>query len=272
MFKTLKFKIIFIISLLLFILSIVTFAIALSAYENGKQVKIEAYDVKVDKFTYHIDTVIYDLKVIVSELASGGSLYAEYKGDSARLNSYVESVFQNNKSNLKKDEIFSGGIWFEPYKINPLDSRLGVFYKNGEIYSNKALDELNYDYQNESWYKILLKNISVKDDLAWVVPYIDSNLTDRLMTTIGKAIYDEKGKIIGIATIDWDLESIVNKLQSRKTPKNSIILFADKKDDVILYYQDSKIEKKELIGQSLEKISWYSDGLKENTGLVCLIV
>ena len=112
MFKTLKFKIIFIISLLLFILSIVTFAIALSAYENGKQVKIEAYDVKVDKFTYQIDTVIYDLKVMVSELASGGSLYAEYKGDSARLNSYVESVFQNNKSNLKKDEIFSGGIWF----------------------------------------------------------------------------------------------------------------------------------------------------------------
>ena len=268
MFKTLKSKIIFIISLLLSILSIVTFAVALSAYENGKQVKIEAYDLRVDKFTYNIDTVIYDLKVIVSELASGGSVYAEYKGDSERLNSYVESVFKNNKSILKKDEVYSGGIWFEPYKINPLVSHLGVFYKNGNLYSNTKLESLNYDYQYENWYKSILKNVSEKDDVAWVVPYIDSNLTDRLMTTIGKAIYDDKGNVIGIATIDWDLESIVNKLQSRKTPKNSIILFADKKDDFILYYQDSNVENEDLIGKSLDKISWYNKDLEQKTEIV----
>ena len=156
MFKTLRFKILCIISLLLSLLSIVTFAVAFSAYENGKQVKIEAYDLRVDIFTYDIEKVIYDLKIIVSELASGGTIFAEYKGDVNRLNFYVQSIFENNKTILENDEINSGGIWFKPYAVYSSQKKLGVFYKNNNLYKNSYLNELNYNYLNESWYKSLL--------------------------------------------------------------------------------------------------------------------
>lgn len=265
MFKTLRFKILCIISLLLSLLSIVTFAVAFSAYENGKQVKIEAYDLRVDIFTYDIEKVIYDLKVIVSELASGGTIFAEYKGDVNRLNFYVQSIFENNKTILDNDEINSGGIWFKPYAVHFSQEKLGVFYKNDSLYKNSYMNKMNYNYLNESWYKSLLPKLAEKDSIGWVVPYVDSNLTDRLMTTIGKGIYDKQGKLIGLATIDWDMDSIIDKLQACKTPKHAIILFADKKDNFILYYKDSDVENIELVGKPLTDIEWYKKDLKEKT-------
>lgn len=268
MFKTLKYKVIFIISLLLSLLSIVTFVVALSAYENGKRIKVEDYDLRVDKFTNSIDNVIYDLKIIISELASGASIYSDYKGTPERLNSYVLFVFNTNKAMLEQDEIYSGGIWFEPYKINSNQKLQGMFYKNGVLYTNDDLNKFHYNYLNEVWYKSLKSKLSDDKGLAWTMPYIDSNLTDKLMTTICKAIYNKKGELVGIATIDWDMDSIVDKIKACNAPKNAIILLADKKDDFVLYYEDSDIEKNEFTGKSLSNIKWYNKDLKTKSEIL----
>lgn len=265
MLKTLKSKIIFIITFLLSLLSVFTFAVALSAYENGKQVKIEAFDVRVEKFTSNIDSAIYDLKIIVTELASRGNIYAEYKGSHNRLNYYVSSVFNNNKTVLQNDEISSGGIWFKPYMIDKSYEKLGVFYKNNELYSNEDLNRLNYNYLNESWYKALINKVENDKDIEWVVPYVDFGLTDKLMTTIGKAIYNKNGKLVGLATVDWDMDSVIKRLLTCDTPKGTIILLADKKDDFILYYEESDVENVGLTGKSLSNIKWYNKDLKEKT-------
>ncbi|MCL2441309.1 MAG: SpoIIE family protein phosphatase [Treponema sp.] len=154
-----------------------------------------------------------------------------------------------------------GGIWFEPYVLNANTRRLSYYAffdpaVNAVRHDPEFASE-QYDYHNHLWYKTITAEISGKYNTVWTMPYYDAAGTNALMTTVGSGIFNEQGQFIGMSTVDWKIQSMVEKLSNVKPSKNSFVLLASPTYDFIILntYQDGT----EYTGSSLSLLPWYAD-------------
>lgn len=255
MLKTIKSKIIAMTVSLLLILSIVITFLTLNFYQNGKLLQYENSNVQISYFAEEINKEIVQFQENVQDLArSGESIYAFSKFSQNKSDYIVESIFKSS------NRAIGGGIWFEPYKIDKNQRRFAsyAFYEKGKLLLDKNAANEQYDYLNRNWYKEIKKGLSPKKPIVWVTPYKDDLGTCPYMTTVGTGIHDQSANLIGIATVDWSLESVMNKLSKLKPTPNSSILFADKNNDFILFF-DNDISN---AGKSLKTIPWLNEKIK----------
>ena len=97
--------------------------------------------------------------------------------------------------------------------------------------------------------------------VSWVRPYRSTQL-GILMTTVGAGIYDQ-GKLIGMATVDWELDTILKSILKIKPTPKSFVLFADKTSDYIIATTEPDVDNSTIMGKSLRTMNWYSEDLKE---------
>ena len=154
----------------------------------------------------------------------------------ALLGKYVqESRSRELGENLVLDYIKSfivasgGGFWYEPYVFEE-DSRFMCFYAyNGEEPGSAVLGDAfmnGFNYHEAVWYGEIIGDITQPHRAVWTLPYFDEQLGKRL-TTAGAGIFDNNGNLIGISTIDWDLDLMLERLYNLKPTENSFIILAD---------------------------------------------
>lgn len=261
MFNTIKAKIIAITVSMLLMLTLILIFFASVIYENGKNLIIKSCDYTINSSVAKINKDVSIIENNAIDLAIMGEIYYN-AGKKREIAEYIVT----NTFDMYENP-FGGGIWFEPYKINP-HKRLNCIYafrnRSDNIIIDKSHETEDYNYLDKSWYKEIKSRLYSHANVAWSLPYHDKDINGQilLMVTAGAGIYDANENLVGLSTIDWKLNSIIQTVMRMQPTQGSFTLFADKVNDYIIVSTDFT-KKSNLVGKSLKELKWYSEDLRD---------
>ena len=131
-----------------------------------------------------------------------------------------------------------GGIWYEPYALHSDTLRVCYYAfreSTGAVRHDPSYEGEEYDYHTRIWYTQIKAGAATgENQTVWTVPYYAQGGAFSLMTTVGAGIYDSDGHFIGMSTIDWEIQSVVNRLSAIKPTENSFVLLASPNDNLVI--------------------------------------
>ena len=211
---------------------------------NTKALLIDSYSHSISVFAESINKDVLRIENNSEDLALMGSLFYKAGQDATIAKAAIKKIFENYENSL------GGGIWFEPYVVDKNQKRFCIYA---------------YNYHNQGWYKQIISSVTKEHNTAWSLPYKENQGSEKLMITAGTGIYDDAGNLIGISTVDWEVNEIFQEISKMKPTANSFALFADKNHDYILVSNDPYLDNSNLTGKSLSNIPWYRGNLKQVT-------
>ena len=258
MFTTIKSKILALIFALLLILSCILTGVSLYTFYHSKELIIAGNNSSITTFEGQMNKEIAVLENHALDLALIGEAYYRYGENREMADDLVAESIKNYPHSL------GGGIWFKPYIVSS-DKKWNCIYafwnQNKQVELLPTLEGAEFDYPNQHWYLEIMPQLESGKRLFWSKPYKGQGLTT-LMTTVGAGIYD-KGKLVGLSTVDWQMNTILNSILKIKPTPNSFVLFADKTNDYIIATTEPGIDTPKVMGKSLKDLAWYSESLKE---------
>ena len=258
MFKSIKSKIIGVAIALLVALAIVVTSAAVIAFYRDKELIISANNVSITAFEGHMNAEIAELEKNALDLALMGEIYYQ-KGKNQAVGEFSAKGVLGNYVNS-----MGNGIYFLPRKIDPNQDIYcihAVWEENGKIDLLPSCVKGTFDYFKQNWYTEIIKGLQSGQRVSWVKPYRSTQLGN-LMTTVGAGVYYQN-KLVGMATVDWDMDTILKSILKMKPTPHSFVLFADKTNDYIIASTEPGVDNGAIMGQPLETMKWYSDALKE---------
>lgn len=229
---------------------------------NTKALLIDSYSHSISVFAESINKDVLRIENNSEDLALMGSLFYKAGQDATIAKAAIKKIFENYETSL------GGGIWFEPYVVDKNQKRFCIYaYRNNQnkVVLDEAFNSEEYNYHNQGWYKQIISSVTKEHNTAWSLPYKENQGSEKLMITAGSGIFDDSGNLIGISTVDWEVNEIFQEISKMKPTANSFALFADKNHDYILVSNDPYLDNSNLTGKSLSNIPWYRGNLKQVT-------
>ena len=260
-FNTVKSKIILISALMLITLSILLGFFAYIYLQNGKTLILKSFSFHISNFAERINKDIIRIENNAQDLALQGEMFYQIDKNKDMALFTTKNIFENYPDSL------GGGIWFEPYIVFPQKKLFCIYvYRNkaNEVVPDEEFETEEYNYPNKSWYKEIKSELTPEDNVAWSLPYYEKEGSNTLMVTAGSGIYS-KGKIVGISTVDWEIESIIKSVSEMKPTPNSFAMFGDKAHNSIIASNDPFADNSSLLGKPLNTLEWYNENLKQRT-------
>ena len=255
---SIKSKIIFVTVALLCALGVVVVSAALMAFYHDKELIISSNDTSIAAFEWQLNTEISALEKNVLDLALLGDVYYQRGKPQSVGEFFTTQILRNYPHSM------GNGIYFLPYKIHK-DQKISCIHA---VWNDDAKIDLlpscvnsTFDYFKQNWYKEIIKDLQSSKRVSWTKPYKSTQL-GILMTTIGSGIYFDND-LVGLATVDWELDTILKSIIKIKPTPNSFVLFADKASDCIIATTEPGVDNSTIMGKPLETIKWYSNELKE---------
>ncbi len=250
------------VSFSLFIL--ISFNLSRNFYSNLKVSEINK------EITISINKINENTKLMekkAEELATGGKLFYNLKRD------FSDEDFSKKITNYLIDSYYSipesigGGIWYDSYVFDENIKYFGpyVYWENNKVVNTWDLSTPEYDYLNQEWYTDPLpsnwnRSKEREKKFYWSAPYVDEAGTEALMITVAAFIEDNLGDIIGLTTVDWVLDDLLNFVKSLKVTEHSHTFLVDKNSSLFLAYTLDE----ELTMKSADEVPWISEILKGN--------
>lgn len=262
MFNTLRSKIAIITLGMLAALVVVLSCYSYLYLKHAKSLTIQGGSHATSVIAQGINREIVELEDNSKDLALMGSLFYKAGKDKQIAKQTVVRIFENY------DDSLGGGIWFKPYQVSKNEKRFCIYaYRNkdNQVVLDENFNSDEYNYPEQKWYKEISAKVTKSNNVAWSSPYYEKQGSNTLMITVGSGIYDDNGSLIGISTVDWEIETLTKRIANIKPTQNTFSLFADKENDYILVSTDKYLDNKNLIGKSLKNIPWYRDDLKQRT-------
>lgn len=259
MLKSIKSKIIVLTFSILCILAIAITGVTSVSFYNDKEMTIAAGGLSISSLSESLNKEITKLEKNALDLALMGEIFIKAGKKEEIGIELLTGIFQNYPDSL------GGGIWFEPYIINPSQKRSCMYaFRNQDnlVVVDHSYETEEYNYFRQSWYTEIMAELKKGKKLFWSKPYYEDMGAKTLMTTVGSGIYIDN-KLIGLSTVDWRMDDILNKILKIKPTPNSFALFADKTNDYIIADAEPGTDKNMLMGKSLKNLPWYSDDLAE---------
>lgn len=271
MFKTLKSKILITAIVMLTLLMFVFSVFAIYSRKNTKQLLIQNYRYDIDaQFVENLHDQILTLENNLRGLSLIGSLYYKTDRSDELTKRVLVRIFRNYPDTL------GGGIWFKPYIIDK-NKKYNCFYayrdKNNKVIIDKDFSGEKYDYPNQEWYREIISQVTPKRNIVWTKPYYEKIGSTTKMVTAGIGIYVDN-KLVGIATVDWEISSVINKISKMKPSErtfsmyksggkinNSFALLGNLNDDSVIATSDPYLDGDALVGHSLKEIPWFATNL-----------
>ena len=248
---------------LLFALGVVVVSAAIMAFYHDKELLIESNNASITAFEGQINTEIAELEKNALDLALIGEIYFQKSRQQPVGEFYVKELLKNYPNTM------GNGLWFEPFKINVNQKSTcihALWGENGQIGLLPSCVRGDYDYFQRNWYAEIINDLKAGKKITWSRPYKSSEV-EFLMTTVGTGIYNN-GELLGMAMVDWQLDSILKSIMKIKPTPNSFVLFADKTNDYIMATTEEGVDNSAIMGKSLKAMEWYSDDLKEGNVFV----
>lgn len=267
MFKTLKSKNIINISILFLFLICIFGFFAIKSRMYTKQLMVQNYRFSINEFVEEVNDSVLKAENNLNGLALIGSLFYRTDRDYELTDRVITRIFENYPDNL------GGGIWFKPYSVDK-SKKYTCFYafrdKDNKIIVDKNFESEGYDYLNQQWYKEIISQVTPERNIVWTKPYYENLGSYTNMVTAGTGIY-VNGELVGVATVDWELSSAIEKVAKMKPIertfslykkgreiKNSFALFGDENNDYIIATSDPYLDNDKLVGHSLKEIPWFT--------------
>jgi len=257
---SIKSKIVFMTFALLFALATIVVTVAVLAFYHDKELLIAGNNASVSAFEGQMNTEIAELEKNASDLALMGEIYYKKGKQQSVGEFFAQEILKNYPNSM------GNGIYFLPYKIvesSDISCIHAVFEENKEIDLLGSCVNHTFDYFKQNWYSEIKKDLESGLSVSWARPYKSTQL-GILMTTVGAGIYNA-GELVGMATVDWELDTILKSIFKIKPTPNSFVLFADEMNDYIIATTEPGIDNDEIMGQSLTDIKWYSKNLKDGS-------
>lgn len=243
---------------LMFALGLIVVSAAVMAFYHDKELLIAGNNASVAAFEKQMNTEIAELENNALDLALMGEVYFQ-KGKQKTIGEFfTEQILKNYPNSM------GNGIYFLPYKIHKNQDIAcihAVWNNAGKIDMLPSCVNGTFDYFKQNWYNEIIKDLLNGHRISWARPYKSTQL-GILMTTVGAGIYND-GDLVGMATIDWELDTILKSILKIKPTPNSFVLFADKINDYIIATTEPGIDNDAIMGKSLADIKWYSDNLND---------
>lgn len=259
--KTIKSKItlitIFAVALLIFLIFLITSNI----HVHYRELEMKRCRTILELERSRLENTITQFKNSAVELAAIGSIFHRTKDrDTDLARAAIIEFFQNHSYAV------GGGIWYAPWQLDHERERVcfSILRTGNAPVIDEALEGTEYDYLSQQWYIEIMRQLeSGKTKTAWTSPYIDEAGAYSPMVTVGAGIFDVKGKLVGLSTLDLQLEDLARHISSIRPTPGSFTLFADLDDDYIFALSDSYVTENP-IGQSLSTIPWLNKLLTNN--------
>ena len=258
MLTSIKSKIVTLIFTLLCVLGIGVTTAALVAFYHDKEQVIASNNEAIEVFKGEIITVITELDKNATDLALMGEVYFQ-KGKQISVGEFSTAQILKNYPNS-----MGNGIYFVPYIIDSerkISCIHAVWNEDRKIGMLPSCVNSTFDYFSQNWYTEIMKDLQSGRRVSWTRPYKSTQL-GILLTTVGAGIYDQ-GNLVGMATVDWEMDTILKSILKIKPTPNSFVLFADKHNDYIIATTEAGIDNEVAMGKSLKTLNWYSDSLTE---------
>jgi len=214
---------------------------------NYKQLRLEGIRKTVEFETEKVNKVIAELENGAIVLAIDGLIYHESQsydiGDTLVIG-YLRSF----------PDAIGGGFWFQPYANNStLRDCIYAFFdeKIKDVRVDDTFKKDEYDYHNKNWYREIIEALEKPYQVIWTKPYVDDSGSYSLMTTAGAGIYNND-KLIGLSTIDWEIEEVIKELTAIKPTKNSFVLLCVPEKDYII----SSTRTAAVTDASIKSLPW----------------
>jgi len=215
---------------------------------NYKRLRLEGIRKTVEFETEKVNKVIMGMEQGAEVLALDGLIFHQLQSEDINeklvigyLGGFLEAV--------------GAGFWFEPYADKKYKRRSNFYAffdkANGGLRRDDTFNTEEYDYHNKNWYKEIIGGVKKPHHVVWTKPYVDDSGSYSLMTTAGTGIY-ENGELIGISTIDWEIDKVIKELTAIKPTKNSYILLSSPQQDYIISGTRANIPA----GTSIKSIPW----------------
>ena len=258
MLNSIKSKIIILTLSLLCALGIVVTTAAVIAFYHDKELVIASNNTSIAAFEAQLNTEITKLEKNAQDLALMAEIYYQ-NGKRREIGEFsTKQILYNYPKSM------GNGIYFKPYKIYE-DKDLSCIHAfrnfEGQIDLLASCTKGDFNYVAQNWYTDIIGDLQKGRLISWSQPYRSTQLGN-LMTTVGAAIYDREN-LIGMATVDWELGTILKSILEIKPTPNSFVLFADKIKDYIIATTEKEVNNNTIVGKSLSDLEWYSDELTE---------
>lgn len=253
---SLRLKIVAIVFSFLAVFSLGFFIYSVTTTSNYRQLRMQAVEKTVEFESEQVNKTIREMQQNAIDLANAGrDFYFHGSHEPQQGQDIVIQNFTGFPASV------GGGIWYEPYSLMAGEKRV-CYYACfdpglGRVRYDEGFITDTYDYHTQSWYLEISASANEAYNTVWTSPYYDDAGTFALMTTVGAGIYNEMGQFVGMSTVDWEIQSVVNNLSAIAPTQNSFVLLASLRDDYILSntYDNTSSET----GGSLEHISWFSE-------------
>ena len=258
MFTTIKSKVLALIFGLLCVLTCILTGVSLYTFYHSKELIVAGNNSSIMGFEAQLNKEIAEMEKEALDLAVMGEIYYKNGKHQETGEFFAKQLLKNYPNSM------GNGIWFEPYEIdkNHKSSCIHALWnENGKIGFLPSCVRGDYDYFSRNWYAEIIKDLKSGKKISWTRPYKSSEV-EFLMTTVGVGIYNQE-KLVGIAMVDWQMDTILKSILTIKPTPNSFVLFADKTKDHIIATTEPGIDTPKVMGKSLKDLAWYSDTLKE---------
>jgi len=213
-----------------------------------KRLRLEGITKTVEFETEKVNKIIMGMEQGAEILALDGLISHQLQS------SEMDETMVIGYLNGFKDAV-GGGFWFEPYadRDDKLRSDFYAFFdkRTGMMHPDDTFDSDEYDYHHKSWYREIIDGITRPNQVVWTKPYVDDSGSFSLMTTAGAGIYSQN-KLIGVSTIDWEIEKVIKELTAIKPTKNSFILLSAPEQDYVISGTRANI----VTGASIKSLPW----------------
>lgn len=189
--------------------------------------------------------------------ALGESFYSIKNSHLSSLSSKSwENIFNRVLTEQFRDfsDIVGGGIWYEPFKFDHKEKYRGYYIQwvppvgpNRDLQFTMEWSDPSADYHNQNWYRDLIPKEHISTNplpshVVWTAPYRDT-VTGVLMITVDVAMTDTLGQVIGMSTVDWNLNQITSIIQStRPTPRSRTFLLDPRSDLFVAVSNEKNLE------------------------------
>ena len=258
MLNSIKSKVVVLTFSLLIMLGLVVTGAAVTAFYRDKEQVIAANNAAIQAFEGQINREIAELEKNALDLALMGEVYFQEGKQPAIGNFMTAQILRNYPNSM------GNGIYFTPYRIRA-DQKIScihaVWDEGKTVSMLPSCVNSTFNYFGQNWYSEIKRDLGLGRLVSWARPYKSTQL-GILMTTVGAGIYD-KNEVVGMATVDWELDTILKSILKIKPTPNSFVLFADKTNDYIIATTEPGIDNTAAMGKPLRTVKWYSDDLQE---------
>ena len=183
---------------------------------------------RIDAQTDLMERSARDLAVVGQHLYRGRQAALELQPD-AGSQMLLQQYFAAFPSAI------GGGLWFEPFAFDPERRLFGPYaYRDGaQVVFSWELNSEDYNYPQQSWYLHALpadwpRSQARPKSVYWTEPYFDEAGSKALMMTVDALMQDDRGELIGMATVDWSMEAMRRFVSDMRVTSGSASFLIDR--------------------------------------------